>query len=80
MMHLDDFHVEIRPEDLGGLACQPKQGVDAGGEIRAPDHRNLRGDSRSSFRSASVWPVVPMTMAFLCWAQSRANGTVLRER
>ena len=34
----------------------------------------------SSCCSVSEWPVVPMTIAFLCSAQIRASGTVLRAR
>ena len=42
MMHLDDFQIEIRPENFRRLAREPEQRVDAGGKIGRPDHGNLR--------------------------------------
>ena len=42
MVHLDDFEVERRPENLGGLAREPEERIDAGGKIRGNHHGNLR--------------------------------------
>ena len=41
-MHLDNFEVEVRPQHLGCLAGEPKQGVHPGGEIGRPHDGNLR--------------------------------------
>ena len=42
MMHLDNFEVEVRPQHLGCLSGEPKQGVHPGGEIGRPHDGNLR--------------------------------------
>src|SRR6185503_326783 len=42
VVHLNDFEVELGPEDFGGLAREPKECVDAGRVVARPHHRNLR--------------------------------------
>ena len=44
MMHLDDFEVKVRSQNLGGLAGEPEKRVDAAGEIGRPDHRDRLDD------------------------------------
>jgi len=57
VMHFDDFEIEFRTQDLGCLACQPEQGVDAGGIVGGPHQRDLlaAGEDRLSigFRVSS---------------------------
>ena len=42
MMHLHDFEVVARPKNFGRFAREPEKGIDAGGIVGGPDHRNLR--------------------------------------
>src|SRR5262245_46571215 len=34
MVHLDNFNVKLRSQNLGGLARQPEQSINPGGKIR----------------------------------------------
>ena len=62
MMHLDDFQIEIRPEDLRRLPRQPEQRVDAHAEIRGEHDGNFPRRLADRSRAAQrVCPVVPMT-------------------
>ena len=38
VVHLDDFQIEVGPENFRRLARQPEERVDARGIVRCPDH------------------------------------------
>ena len=42
-MHLHDFEIEGRPEDLRGFAREPEERVHADAVVRREDDRDLRG-------------------------------------
>ena len=56
-MHLDNFQIKARAQNLRGFARQPEEGVDAGGVIGGPNDGNAMvsqiGDLFSRWRMAS---------------------------